>query len=204
MASTGRQVDGQPRRLTVRLHKSAAIAACLTTFLLTACGGSAASPTITVTLAPTASAAPTTTPDSSTPSTAPTATPATTAGAVDQCSLLSADDVHAVLDGPWVEGVLTSTGGYCHWDNANSPNERVITALQEGTIESIKGAMAGGTDLTVDGHAAYSFRDEAAHVQTTYIDIGGQLLIVEIPMSSAADTDLESAQQLSAIAVGNL
>ena len=101
-------------------------------------------------------------------------------------------------------GTLTSTGGYCHWDSANGgQGDRVITAIDDRTIEAIK-AAGGGTEITVNGHTGYSVRDEAARVQTTYVDIGGRSLIVEFPSTSHAAADLTSAQKLAETAIGNM
>ena len=138
------------------------------------------------------------------PSEQATTTAAPSAGAIDLCGLLTAADVTKALGGSSIEGTLTSTGGYCHWDSARSPNDRVITATQPGTLDDVKGPAPTGAELTVGGRGAYSVRDEAARVQTTWIDVGGQLLLVEIPLSTDAAADLQSAEELAGIAVGNL
>jgi hypothetical protein len=132
-----------------------------------------------------------------------TTAPAGSASAIDLCSLLSVADIQGVIPGSWLDGQLTKpVGGYCHWDN--TLQERVITAIDPRTFDAIKAAAAGGTDMTAGGHPAYSMRDEAAHVQTTYIDLGGQVLIVEIPASADAAADLTHAQALAELAVGNM
>lgn len=58
--------------------------------------------------------------------------------------------------------------------------------------------------MTVNGHAGYSVRNAAFHLQTVYVDLGGQSLIVEFPTSSSADDDQTNAQELAKIAIGNL
>lgn len=107
------------------------------------------------------------------------------------------------MPGSWTEGTLTKpVGGYCYWENT-STRDRVITALDPSTLDAIKAGAPSGTDLTLGGHAAYSLRATGVHVQTTWIDIDGQLLIVEIPLSSDAAADLSNATALAEIAVGN-
>ncbi len=191
------------------------VLAVVTMSVAAACGSStvpstAGTPTIGPTGVPTptatspASSVPTATVSATaTPTIAPTATVAATSGAIDLCSLLTAADVTTVLGGGWAEGVMAND--YCHWDSSSNPNERVVTFVQAGTIDAISAQMTGGTSVTVAGHGAYSFRDLAANVQTTYIDIGGgQLLIVEIPNSSDSIGDLQSAVELIEAALGNL
>lgn len=191
----------------MNFRKLAAVAA-LAVFALAACGGTAAPPTGTTappsSPAGAATTAPAATTAASTPPAVATTAPAGSAGTIDLCGLLSAADVQAVIAGSWLEGQLTSTGGYCHWDNTLS--ERVITAIDPATLEGIKASMPGGENFVILLFAAsgYSFRDEGAHVQTTWLDIGEQLLIVEIPMSSDADADLSNAKELSEIVLGNL
>jgi hypothetical protein len=136
----------------------------------------------------------------------PTSPPAATqvASALDLCGLLTADDLHTVLGGPWAEGQLTSTGGYCHWDSGSSPNDQVITATDARTLDAIKTVAADEVDMTVAGHAAISIRQADAHLQSTYVDLGGKLLILEFPTSSSAADDQAHAQALAEIAIGNL
>lgn len=193
-------------------------------FTLAACGGSNATPIgssvtptgattptappsvgLAATPAPTAppTVAPTTLVPTAPPIVGPTTSPASTVGAVDLCSLLTADDLHTVIGGGWHEGALTSTGGYCHWDSGNSPDNQVITALQDGGIDTVN-TVPGGVDITAGGLAGYSVADRNLHVQTTWVDIGGRLLIVEFPSSSNLDGDLTIAKKLAEIAVGNM
>lgn len=190
-------------------------------FALTACGGTGAAPT-----AVPATASPGDVPTAAAPTASPTSAPTATAGSlptdvpvtpppgeptptaadteVDLCSLLTVNDVNAVLEGNFLEGELTSTGGYCHWDSAMSSGESVITAIDDRSLDAIKTAGPGGVDMTAGGRAAYSVRNEDFLLQTTFIDLYGQSLIVEFPTSSSADDDLADAQELADIAVGNL
>jgi len=131
-------------------------------------------------------------------------TPVASGAAVDLCSLLTAGDLNDVLEGNFLEGELTSTGGYCHWDSALSPNESVITAIDDRSLETIKSAGPGGVDITAGGHAGYSVRNEDFRLQTTFLDLGGTSLILEFPITSNAADDLADAQELAEIAVGNL
>ncbi|MEO7118181.1 MAG: hypothetical protein ABIZ34_04335 [Candidatus Limnocylindrales bacterium] len=194
-------------------HLFAATAAVVLT--VTACGGSSPAPSL-ATVSPTTSAAATATPVPSIVATAtPTSSPVPTEGVtnepvtsptpatgdIDLCSLLTAADVTTVLGGGWVEGVMAND--YCHWDSGSSPSDQVVTFVQPGTIETfnIDGAIA----LAPGGHTAYTHRDAEFHLQTTWIDIGGgTVLIVEFPTTSDASADVESATQLSEIAVGNM
>lgn len=197
--------------------------AALAVFTVAACGGGAnptgvSTPTASPVGGPTAAAStPVATPSSaptaavsapptSAPTTPPTdaPTPAATTAAIDLCALLSADDLNTVLGGSWLEGQLTSTGGYCHWDSGNGSGEIVITATDLRPLEEIKSHAPGGVDMTVNGHAGYSVRNAAFHLQTVYVDLGGQSLIVEFPTSSSADDDQTNAQELAEIAIGNL
>jgi hypothetical protein len=186
---------------------SSAVAA-VALLALAACGGAAApstgtaapatSPVGTSTTAPATTSAPATTPAVA------TTAPAGTAGAIDLCALLTKEDVNAVIPGGSTEGTLTKpVGGYCYWENATT-GERVITAIEPRTLDAIKASATACVDITVGGHAGCSLRDEASHVQTTFIDIGAQSLIVEIPTSSDPAADLTNAQALAEIAVGNL
>jgi hypothetical protein len=181
-----------------------------TVLALAACGGGAGAPTgpLGATSGAGSSAAAPSGPPAATvatqPSSAPTTAQPSSAGALDLCSLLEANDLHTVLGGSWLEGQLTSTGGYCHWDNANQPNEQTITAIDARALDAIKSAAPDGTDMTVAGHAGYSTRQAGPHLQTTYVDLGGQVLVLEFGTSSSAGDDQEHAQQLAEIAIGNL
>lgn len=137
---------------------------------------------------------------------APTSPPAATqvASALDLCGLLTANDLQTVLGGSWLEGQLTSTGGYCHWDSGSSPNDQVITATDARTLDAIKAVASDEVDMTVAGHAGISIRQADAHLQSTYVDLGGKLLILEFPTSSSAADDQAHAQALAEIAIGNL
>ena len=183
-----------------------AAAAALAVFAFAGCASTPATPTATTAVATSPAATSTsaaTTPATASAPTVATTAPAGSASAIDLCSLLSVADIQAVIPGSWLEGQLTKpVGGYCHWDN--TLQERVITAIEPRTFDAVKAAAVGGTDFTAGGHPAYSFRDEAAHVQTTWIDLSGTVLIVEIPASADAAADLSNAQGLTGVAVGNM
>ncbi len=204
--------------------------AALSAFVVAACGAAATptaiiTPTASLAVGPTAAASsPVATPSSASPitvttppSSAPTPTPtapptlaptqapsATAAAVVDLCALLSAADLHSVLGGSWIEGHLTATGAYCFWGSGNVSSDQVVTGIDERSIEEIKSATPNGVDMTVSGHAGYWVRDENSYIQSTFVDLGGQTLIVEMPISSSAADDQISAQKLAEIAIGNI
>ncbi|MEO5703652.1 MAG: DUF3558 family protein [Candidatus Limnocylindrales bacterium] len=171
---------------------------------LAGCGGTVSTPTAVVA---TAGADATGSTPTAAATAAPTSPPAATqvATAVDLCGLLTAGDLSTVLGGSWAEGQLTSTGGYCHWDSGSQPNDQVITATDARTLEAIKSAAAGsGTDMTVAGHAGYSVRSTTTRLQSTYVDLGGKLLLLEFGTSSSSADDQAHAQALAEIAVGKM
>ncbi|MEO7119111.1 MAG: hypothetical protein ABIZ34_09095 [Candidatus Limnocylindrales bacterium] len=191
------------------------VLAVVTMSVAAACGSSAVPSTAgTPTIAPTGvssptptspATGPTATSATATPTIAPTATAAATAGTLDLCSLLTADDLTTVLGGGWLEGALTSgAAGYCHWDSGNDPSAQVVTFAQAVPFSTIKPSLVGGVDMTVSGHAAYSISNQDARLQTTWIEVGAQTLIVEFPGTSDQAADQADAQQLAEIAVGNL
>ena len=178
---------------------------------LAACGGGSGTPTTPAAVATSGAGSSVVTPTGAPVSTAagaPTSAPATAqpsaAGLLDLCSLLTADDLHTVLGGRYQAGQLTSTGGYCHWDAGNQPNEQVITAILPRSLDSIKSAVTGEVDMAVDGHAGISFRQDDGRIEVVYVDIGGQLLDLEFGTSSSATKDQEAAQALAEIAIGHL
>jgi hypothetical protein len=185
------------------MKSSKFVVAALAVFAFGGCAAAPAAPTGTTAVAtPPAATSTLAATASASPAVATTA-PAASASAIDLCSLLSVADIQAVIPGSWLEGQLTKpVGGYCHWDN--TLQERVITAIEPRPFDAVKAAAVGGTDFTAAGHPAYSIRDEAAHVQTTWIDLSGQVLIVEIPASADAAADLSHAQALAGVTVGNM
>jgi hypothetical protein len=179
---------------------------------LAACGGGSGTPTTPAAVATsgagssvvTATGAPGTT-AAAAPTSAPATGQPTSARLLDLCSLLTTADLFTVLDGHYLEGQLTSTGGYCHWDSGNSQlNEQVITAIDPRSLDAIKSAVTGETDMAVNGHAGISLRDATNRIETIYVDIGGQVLDLEFGTSSSATKDQEAAQALAEIAIGNL
>jgi hypothetical protein len=205
--------------MIMRVPKSAVLAAVALS-LVTACGSGAAPGTTTptggstpaavptggpsTTLAPTAAPLATTSAATTAPTQAVTPAPVETAGSLDLCSLLTADEIRAVFGGSWTEGVLTPTGGYCHWDNARGGHDQVITAIENRTVDAIKSAAPSGKAITVSGHAAYTYRDEGAQVQTTFIDIGGRSLLLEFSTSSNPTVDELNAAKLADTAIGHM
>ena len=178
---------------------------------LAACGGGSGTPTTPAAAATSGASSSVVTPTGAPATTAagaPTSAPATAqpsaAGLLDLCSLLTADDLKTVLGGNYLEGQLTSTGGYCHWDAGNQPNEQVITATDARSLDAIKSVATGEVDMAVDGHAGISIRQADVQIHAIYVDIGGQLLVLEFGTSSSATKDQEDAQTLAEIAIGNL
>jgi hypothetical protein len=205
--------------MIMRVPKFAVLAAVALS-LATACGSGAAPGTTTptggttatavptggpsTTLAPTAAPLATTSAATTSPTLAATPAPVQTAGSIDLCSLLTAAEIGAIIGGSWIEGVLTSTGGYCHWDNARGGLDQVITAIENRTVDAIKTAAPGGKAITVSGHAAYTFRDEGSQVQTTFIDIGGRSLLVEFSTSSDPTVDGLNAAKLADTVISHM
>lgn len=191
----------------MKFQTSVAVAA-VALFTLAACGTGAVPTAVSNPTAGASSpiATPSSAPTASIPAAPPTST-TTPVGAVDLCALLSAGDLQTVLGGGgWpLEGALTSTGDHCYWDNAvsHSPFDSVGIGTDDRSLATIKSATHG-VDMTVSGHAGYSVRDEDLHVRTIWVDLGGLLLVVELPTSSNADDDQTAAQALAEIAVGNM
>lgn len=179
----------------------------LAAFALAGCGAAVSTPTAVVATAGTSGSVATqgnlpTTASTAPPSIPPAATQGATA--LNLCGLLTANDLQTVLGGSWAEGQLTSTGGYCHWDSGSQSSEQVITATDSRTLDAIKAVSADEVDMTVAGHAGISIRQADAHILTTYVDVGGKLLLLEFGTSSNAADDQAHAQALAEIAIGNL
>lgn len=192
----------------MKFQTSVAVAA-MALFTLAACGTGAVPTGVSN---PTASpAGPIATSSSAPTASIPTATPTSTTppvGAVDLCALLSVDDLFTVLGAVFAEGALSKPGptGYCHWDTRGeyNPASSVITFTDDHPLATITSG-GNGVDMTVSGHAGYSVRSgEQPAVQTTWVDLGGLLLVVEFPTTSNADDDQAAAQTLAEIAVGNM
>jgi hypothetical protein len=183
-----------------------AVAATAVVSVVAACGGGGTStPAAVSTPRPVASVS-SSTPATAAATSAPSAvapSAAASAATLDLCGLLTVSDVQTALGGSWLEGQLTSTGGYCHWDSGNNPNDRVITAVDPRPLLTIKSAASGGVDFEAGDVAGYSYRDEASHVLTTYLDHGLYSVIVEIPTTTDAADDQAHAQALSEVAAGN-
>lgn len=178
---------------------------------LAACGGGSGTPTTPAAAATsgagssvvTATGAPATT-AAGAPTSAPATAQPSAAGLLDLCSLLTAADLRTWRGDNYQEGQLTSTGGYCHWDRGNQPDEQVITATDARSLDAIKSVATGEVDMTVDGHAGISIRQADLHILSIYVDIGGQLLVLEFGTSASTANDQAAAQALAEIAIGNL
>ena len=95
-------------------------------------------------------------------------------------------------------GLTSCSGG------SGSPTSAVPTATLAATPSSIANRATstitwsstdssscvssggGGTDITVAGHAGYSIRSADSHLQTTFVDLGGKVLLLEFGTSSSA------------------
>jgi hypothetical protein len=184
----------------MKFQTSVAVAA-VALFTLAACGTGAVPTAVSN---PTASPAGGPTAGASSPTATPTST-TTPVGAVDLCALLSVDDVVTVLGtGGWVEGALSKPGpsGYCKWDNAISHAFVLTSTTVDLPLATIKSG-GDGVDMTVSGHAGYLKRLEQ-NSMAIWVDLGGLLLVVQMPTSSNADDDQAAAQTLAEIAVGNM
>lgn len=138
------------------------------------------------------------------PSGAPATAQATPRGPLQLCSLLTTDALHTVLGGSWREGQLTSTASACHWDRGGPSDQQVVTMTDARSLNSITAATPDGTVMAVEGLRGFGVRQAAAHLFTIYVDIGGELLVVEFGTSSSAGKDLEHAQTLAEVVIGNL
>ena len=179
-----------------------AAAACVL-LLVAACGGSG--PSATPTPAP-AGATATPAPAGATATPAPTQPAAATAtagtGTTDPCSLFSAADLKTATGADYGAGVADAYGN-CTWlvgGTVNSGQGQVVAAFKDGSLDAIKSAFAGGTDVTVSGHAGYW--NGAQGLQSIWVDLSGRLLVLSFdPVGS--DTQA-LAQQLAELALSHI
>jgi hypothetical protein len=201
----------------VRFFKLAAIGA-VTVLFVAACGGAATSPTAaTKTPAPAAvTVAPATAPavaGTQPPAAATPPGPAGTTGGAGAglCSLLTPADLQTATGKTYLPGTL-DIGGQCNWNTDDSgantgasSGNLIILAEQAEPLDFVKSSFgSGGSDATVNGHAA--FWNPTEGLQSMWVDIGGgNVLVLSFPRSSdltAADQTI--AQKLAEIAVGNM
>ncbi len=165
-------------------------------------GTAAAAPTAAPGGGTTATAAPT---DAAKPTGAAAATPAPPAGAVDVCGLLTAADLKSATGKEYGEGVADPVGG-CAWNVGTSgvnQGDLVYAITQDQTLDFIKGAFLGGSDVTVNGHAGYWH--PGVGLGSMWVDIGGRVFVLSFPRSEELTAeDQAAAQKLSEIAVGKM
>ena len=198
-----------------------AVMGAITALLIAACGGSTTTPTSPpkATTAPgAATAAPATAPvvatvapaSPTTPAGAPTPgpTPAgTTAGTADLCALITPADLQTATGKTYMPGTLDAYG-QCNWNTDSTgvnSGDLILLAVQAEPISFVKSSYGtGGSDATVNGHAA--FWNPTLGLQSMWVDIGGgNVLVLSFPRSSdLTAADQAAAQALAEVAVGRM
>lgn len=171
---------------------------------LAACGGTPAATTGTNTSPAPVGATPS---PAGLPTQAVVVTPAPVGGTVDTCSLLTAAEISAATGETYTAGTLDASAE-CLWnvqgETANT-GSLIIGFVQTVDLGYVKSAFgAGGSDATVNGHAA--FWNPTQGLDSMWVDIGeGRVFTLSFPRSETLDSSyLPIAQGLAEIAVGRL
>jgi hypothetical protein len=105
--------------------------------------------------------------------------------AAELCATLSAADLKTATTKAYSAGVPDDFGS-CTWTftgETSSDGSRIFAAIQDATLDYIKGAFAGGTDLTVAGHPAYwNLLQDTGSV---WVDVNGRLFVLSISPGTA-------------------
>jgi hypothetical protein len=169
-----------------------------------ACSGSAAAPSGAAGVTPGPTGATATTAAPSTAASAAAGASASPAGAeIAVCDLLTAADLKTATGADYGEGKLDDYG-QCTWrvgDAAvNTGDGQVVAAVQDASLDTIKGTFPGGVDVTVSGHAGYWNPTDG--LQSIWVDLGGRTLVMSFdPVPPDGQT---IAQGLAEIAIGNI
>ncbi len=194
---------------TPRLTALAAIAL----FALVGCSGTAAPATgaVTSTTPATPAASTAAASDGSAASASPSAAPSPSAPAsagstltgADLCKLFTAAVLTSETGAAYGEGVPDDYG-QCTWRvggaKVNDGKGQLIAAIQDASLDTIKGTFAGGDELTVGGKAAYW--NPASGLQSLWVDLGGRTFVLSL--DPVDDTSKVIMAKLGAIAVGKL
>jgi hypothetical protein len=101
--------------------------------------------------------------------------------AAEMCALLSAADLKTATNLDYGAGVPDEFGS-CTWRvgsaTVNNGDGQISAAIQDTTLEYIKGSFSGGVDLTVGGHAAYW--NVLQDVGSIWVDVNGRLFVLSI------------------------
>lgn len=170
---------------------------------IAACSGGPTTPTGATT--PTSGAA-------TTAAGAPTGAPAATAGAgqptspiagLHLCGLLTAAELKTATGADYGEGVDDGYG-QCIWRvggaTVNNGDGQIVAAFVQTPVSGLKGAFAGGVDLTIGGHTAYWNPLEG--LATLWIDVpGGALAFSFDPVTDGTQA---IAEKVGALALAKL
>ena len=139
------------------------------------------------------------------PTDAAVTTTAPAGGSLDVCGLLTAADLKSATGKEYGEGVADPQGG-CAWNVGTSgvnQGDLVYAITQDQSLDFIKTAFTGGSDVTVDGHAGYWH--PGVGLGSMWVDIGGRVFVLSFPRSEELTAeDQAAAQKLSEIAVGKM
>ena len=123
------------------------------------------------------------------------------------CSLLTPADLKAATGKTYLPGTLDSYG-QCNWNTDSSganSGDLILLAVQAEPFSYVTSSYAtGGSDATVNGHAA--FWNPTLGLQSMWVDIGnGNVLVLSFPRSSdLTPADQTAAQTLAEAAVGRM
>jgi hypothetical protein len=139
------------------------------------------------------------------PTDAAVTTPAPAGDSIDVCGLLTAADLKTATGKDYGEGVADPAGG-CAWNVGTSgvnQGDLVYAITQPQSLDFIKSAFIGGSDVTVSGHAGYWH--PGIGLGSMWVDIGGRVFVLSFPRSAELTAeDQAAAQKLAEIAVGRM
>jgi hypothetical protein len=186
----------------VKALKLAALSA-LAILALAACGGSPAATAGASAAATSASAASAAPASAATSDGGAAASPPPSAAAVDTCALLTQADLKTVTSLDYGPGT-PDTVGQCIWTDQGRDAGIVVVYVQDVALDFIKTSFAGGTDVTVAGHAGYWNPGEG--LRSLWVDVGGgRTLVLSFPKAaSLGAADQANAIKLAEIAIGKL
>ncbi len=195
-----------PKLLVLASVAIVAVAACSGSGAATNAGGgsTAAGPTAAPAAAPTAAPGGGSTATSA-PTDAAAATLAPPAAAIDVCGLLTAADFKSATGKEYGEGKADPMGG-CAWNVGTSgvnQGDLVYAITQDQTLDFIKGAFMGGSDVTVNGHPGYWH--PGIGLGSMWVEVGGRVFVLSFPRSEELTAeDKAAAQKLAEIAVAKM
>jgi hypothetical protein len=187
-----------------------AAAAALTIAVLTACGGSTATPAGAGATTPassgTATAAPSVAATTGAASSAAATTAASQGPTLAMCSLLTAAEISAATGKTYEAGVSDGAEG-CLWNVGKTKvnnGDLIGATTQHADLAAIKSAFPGGADTTVSGKAGYWNGKEG--LNSMWVDLGGGLLFtLTFPRSEdLGPADQAIAQALAELAVSKM